>query len=55
MAWSDGERIMRAIERERDVFRLMQRGLVLDVKTGEVYEKGEEDEGIPGECGRVVA
>lgn len=51
MAWSDSEQILQAIEREHDTFRLMQRGVVLDVKTGKVYKKGKEDEGISGERG----
>lgn len=38
MAMSDGPQILRAIERQRDAFRLMQKGVVLDLKTGEVYE-----------------
>ena len=38
MVMSDGLQILRAIERQHDLFRLMQRGVVLDVKTGEVYE-----------------
>lgn len=39
MAMSDGLQILRAIEREHDAFRLMQKGVVLDLKTGEVYER----------------
>ena len=39
MAMSDGQQILRAIERQHDVFRSMQKGLVLDLKTGKVYEK----------------
>lgn len=38
MAMSDVLQILQAIKRERDTFRLMQKGVVLDLKTGEVYE-----------------
>lgn len=39
MAMSDGLQILRAIERQHDVFRSKQKGLVLDLKTGKVYKK----------------
>lgn len=36
MAMSDGLQILQAIKREHDTFRLMQKGVVFGLKTGEV-------------------
>ena len=38
MVMSDGLQILQVIKREHDTFRLTQKGVVLDLKTGEVYE-----------------
>lgn len=37
MAMSDGLQILRAIERQRDIFRLMQKGVKLDINSGDIY------------------
>lgn len=40
---------MQAIERKRDIFRLMQKGVVFDPITGEVYEgEGISDGRVSG-------
>ena len=39
MALSDGLQILQAIKREHGTFRLMQKGVVLDLKTAR-YTKG---------------
>ena len=38
MTRNNCERILQAIKREHDTFRLMLKGVVLDLKTCEVYE-----------------
>lgn len=38
MAMSDGLQILQAAKREHDTFRPMRKGVVPDLKTGEVYE-----------------
>lgn len=38
MAMSDVLQTLQAIRREHDAFRPMRKGVVLDLKTGEVYE-----------------
>lgn len=49
MAMNDCKRILLAIERKRDTFRLMQKGVVFDLITGEVYEgEGISDGGVSG-------
>lgn len=48
-ARNDCKLILLAIERKRDTFRLMQKGVVFDLITGEVYEgEGISDGGVSG-------
>lgn len=37
MAMSDGLQILRAIERQHDLFRSMQEGIMLDINSGDIY------------------
>lgn len=46
---NDCKRILQAIEMKRDIFRLMQKGVVFDPITGDVYEgEGISDGRVSG-------
>ena len=55
MARNDCEQILRAIKRKHDTFCLMQKGVMLDPKTGGIYIVREEYEGISSRSSGVVA